>query len=377
MMKRIFNKAPVVDGTAQGGHTIRMPDRVLVHIGAPKTGTTFLQAVLFHNRERLGEHGVLVPGKNRLDHGRAATGVRKGPGSKAYRQWRRIVSQARDWAGTVVISNEWFAMASAEQARRAMEELAGVETHLLFTARDLVEQVPAAWQETLKLGVASSLDEFVHSLDTDEGRWRWSVLDPAPVLDTWRGDLPPEHVHVVTVPPKGSDSALLWKRFAQVCGIDPDSCQTELDQARESVGVESAQLLQRAGPLLRAAIEADAGHWSEPYRWIQRYLSHQLLVPRGGSRIALRPGDFDFLRARSMASVDVLKSRGYDVAGDLADLTSAEPSSAARHPDDVTDSELLDLALPLIADLLGRVRAEVLRADEAEERNVRASDVIG
>ena len=36
---------------AEAGH----PSRVFVHVGAPKTGTTFLQEVLWKNRKALGE----------------------------------------------------------------------------------------------------------------------------------------------------------------------------------------------------------------------------------------------------------------------------------------------------------------------------------
>ena len=42
--------------------------RVYLHIGAPKTGTTYLQEVLFTNRARLAEHGVLYPGESRTAH---------------------------------------------------------------------------------------------------------------------------------------------------------------------------------------------------------------------------------------------------------------------------------------------------------------------
>ena len=41
-----------------------------LHIGEPKTGTTYIQAMLFHHQERLRDAGVLVPGRN-LDHIRA------------------------------------------------------------------------------------------------------------------------------------------------------------------------------------------------------------------------------------------------------------------------------------------------------------------
>ena len=39
-----------------------MSKRILLHVGTPKTGTSYLQDVLFRNRNRLIEQGVLYPG---------------------------------------------------------------------------------------------------------------------------------------------------------------------------------------------------------------------------------------------------------------------------------------------------------------------------
>lgn len=36
---------------------------IYLHIGAPKTGTTYLQNVLWRNRERLRTDGLLYPGR--------------------------------------------------------------------------------------------------------------------------------------------------------------------------------------------------------------------------------------------------------------------------------------------------------------------------
>jgi hypothetical protein len=345
-----------------------MADRIVLHIGAPKTGTTFLQGVVFHNKQRLAEAGVLVPGENRRAHGSAAAGVRGVPQRRHREQWQRIAEQVRASPGTVLLTNEWFSMATTDQARRALEELGSAEKHLVFTARDFVDQVPSAWQETLKLGESSSLEEFIASLDADEGRWRWSVLDPAAVLERWRDHLPPDRVHVVTMPSQGSAPGLLWQRFAQACGIDPDTCETHIERAKEGLSAESARLLQDLGPLLLDGLGADRRHWSETYRWVQQFLSQDLLVPRPGSRIRTSPDQTDALRERSRATVRALVSAGYHVVGDLADLTSAEPPPDARRPDEVTDREMLDLALPLVADLLTRVRQETLRAEAAERR---------
>ncbi len=336
-----------------------MAQRVIVHLGAPKTGTTYLQAVLFHNRETLRAAGVLVPGKNRNEHGLAATGVRQGTEGRRWPVWLRLVEEAAGWPGTVVISNEWFAMASTEQAARALAELGDTPVDLVFTARDFLEQVPAAWQETLKLGQSSSLEDFISGLEADSGRWRWTVLDPAEVLARWQGERPAEHAHVLTLPPKGAEKSPLWPRFADILGVDPQSCETDLDRARESLGVESARLLELIGPQLRQAVGADSpGQWEQAYRWIQRYLSHELLVPLGGRRIALSGTDAAEIRQRSTRSIKTLEAAGYRVAGHLDELVAAEIPPSARRPDEVPESELLEIAGQLISALLARVSTD-------------------
>ena len=42
------------------------PRRILLHIGAPKTGTTYLQDRLDLNSRELARHGVHVPGRGPL-----------------------------------------------------------------------------------------------------------------------------------------------------------------------------------------------------------------------------------------------------------------------------------------------------------------------
>ena len=44
-----------------------MTDRVYVHVGSPKSGTTYLQRVLRHNQRELADQGVLVAGKTHVE----------------------------------------------------------------------------------------------------------------------------------------------------------------------------------------------------------------------------------------------------------------------------------------------------------------------
>jgi hypothetical protein len=52
-----------------------------------------------------------------------------------------------------------------------------------------------------------------------------------------------------------------------------------------------------------------------------------------------------------------LGSGGYDVRGDLASLLPRPPAADLRHPDDVSDAELVDAAARTIARMLADVRS--------------------
>lgn len=342
---------------------------MFVHIGAPKAGTTYLQALLWSNKTTLQDHGLLLPGARKFDHNRVAQAVRSSrPGPKAQRTWRRIQHQIRDWHGDALVSNEWITMASAVQAETLVDALAPAQVHIVFTARNAVHAVPSAWQQTLKAGHGGSLDDFLAALDDDTGRWTWSNLDPARALSRWRS-VPAERIHVVTVPPSGGDPNLLWKRFAATCGVAPEVCHEDASlRGNESLGAESARLLQIVGPRLRQAIDAERGRWVEPHRWIRWYLADEVLVPLGGSRITLRDADVTRLLQEAKQSARTLRNAGYDVVGDLQDLTADVRPAGAVHPDDVEDAMVVERAGVVMAELLRRTRVESRRANRQTRR---------
>jgi hypothetical protein len=66
--------------------------------------------------------------------------------------------------------------------------------------------------------------------------------------------------------------------------------------------------------------------------------------------------------------VDILTDAGYDIVGDLSELLIDDPGPGSRNPEDVPDSELLGLAVPVLADLVRRVREEAARAELASAK---------
>jgi glycosyltransferase involved in cell wall biosynthesis len=333
-----------------------LAQRVYVHVGTPKSGTTFLQAGLWHHREQLREHGLLYPGRRPHDHNRASIAVRNGAhvgGSpKAARVWSRFLREAADFDGTVVLSNEWYLAAGQEQARAAVEQLGGDRVHVVVTTRSFVRVVPAAWQESLKVGRGHSLTDFASGLATNTSKWSWSSLDPALVARRWAELVGTDQVHVVTMPEVPAHPGQLWERFLTTVGLSPDSVELPAREANESLSVQAARLLQDFGPVLRAEVDRFDKSWRGHSRWLRRAVVREALVGVPGDPIGVGADLRDTLVERAEQSVADLRDLGCPVTGDLDDLLGGSDRDGARHPDTVTEAELLDVARHLTSRLL-------------------------
>ena len=78
--------------------------------------------------------------------------------------------------------------------------------------------------------------------------------------------------------------------------------------------------------------------------WIRGYLAQGKLVPRGGERFWPSDDRVAELRERGDRIADVVAAAGYDVIGDVEDLRPPAHVPQRRHPDSVTDAELVDAA---------------------------------
>jgi hypothetical protein len=363
-----------------------MRPRVFLHVGSPKTGTTFLQDVLWSQRETGAQQGLLLPGQRFHDHYLATLDLRgladdPSQPERARGIWDALVAEALAWDGNVLISHELFAGATAEQARRAVAALAAAaEVHVVVTARDHVRQISAEWQEHVKHRSAATFGDFVRGVRDDDARtsWFWQVQDYAGVLERWGADLLPEQLHVVTVPPPGADPAILWERFARLLGVDPAAFDTELERSNSSLGVEQAELLRRVNLELGERLPLPG-----PYPLVvKNVLAHRILEPRTGTRLALGADDRAFAVESSRAIADRLAAMEVDVVGDLAELVFAAADPAAEPGDEAyvvpSDAALLAESLATIADLLvvlNERRAAVHKAEDlattAQEKPIR------
>jgi hypothetical protein len=335
------------------------PRRVFVHVGAPKTGTTYLQQVLDANADELSRVGGIVVADRMYGQHHAALDLRgiapaRGEDPRRAGSWDRLAARVTESGRDAVISSELLAWAAEEDVAHARETLSAFQMHVVFTMRDLGRQVPALWQEEIKNNASFSYDTFLERLADPERprgpRDVWVGQDPRLALRWWADRLPPDRVHVVTVPPPDSDPRLLWRRFAAVLGIDPDAYPAVPEEANPSLGASQATLLQRVNAALPPGFRQPAF-----LRFVKHGLVETSLTVAGkDAQVAVPPAYLDLIRDRTEQIRAHIFERGWHVVGDLADLT---PVETGPHPGPRPEL-MVDAAVEVIAGLLRRLAAE-------------------
>ena len=346
-----------------------MTRRVFLHIGLPKTGTTYLQSIAWKHKDQLLEHGLLLPGFGPRQH-LWASGVVRGEQRLERRHpnaphaWTGLLSEIADWSGSTLISHEFLCGAGRAQAASALEDLraAGAdEVHLIVTARELVELVTARWQEWIKNGARGSIDSYPPSEEfRPEDEWGWGTLDLADVLRRWAEGLPPERVHVICPPESPGSPDALWRTFAGITGVADVPVDASSAETNPGLGVVQVETLRRVNPHLTSFRRpVDRGVW------IRRFLAEGRLVPLGGEPFWPGPARVAELRERSRAGLEAVASSGFDVHGSLDRLRTPDQLPPRRHPSSVTDAEVAEVAVSLVARLLEDVRERSPRGRHA------------
>lgn len=356
--------------------------RVYLHVGSPKTGTTYLQEVLWNNREDLRRAGVLYPGDRPEAHFHAAMDLQGTQFQEDHfdtevpSAWNDLVRRAREWHGTVVISHELFCTADPAEVDRALADLGFAEVHLVCTARDLARQLPAVWQEDVKNRHTLGFAEFAAGVrgDTDSPHFLselfWARQDLPAVLAKWSRAIPPDRVHVVTVPPAGQPPEIVWRRFAELVGVNPDDYDTTVREPNRSLGVAETELVRRLNHSLDGLLD-----WPRYDRVVKDGVSHRTLGSRKARTPIVVPREHrEWVEQQARALVDALAAANYDVVGDLRELLPSPVSEGApganTHPDDADDSEVLDVAVEALTAALRRIAERDSELDEFARRSV-------
>jgi hypothetical protein len=298
---------------------VDVAERVVLHVGLMKSGTSFVQRLAVGNRELLAERGVVFPGDNWAAQVR---GVSEVLGRKRVAlepedgAWQSLVDEAAAFPGTALISMEYLGPAGVPKIEEVVASFAGTPVEVVVTARDLGRGVPAMWQEALKNGQHITYDDYVAAVSERAeglGRRFWREQEAAAISKRW-GEAPGvAGVTVVTVPRPGAPFDLLWQRFAEALGVEPAGVEMPAS-ANESLGAASAEVLR----LLNSRVEdLDYGQY---VRRVKQPLAKRTLGRRRAEEPAVGFEPPPWLQQRSRRMIAALRDSGARIIGDLAEL---------------------------------------------------------
>ena len=334
---------------------------MFIHIGVPKSGTSFIQSTLRGNKRRLREHGVLYPSRRPSDMFHAALDVSgrharwRETGKSVEGAWAALCRRALAFDGTTVISSEFFCGARTPEIRRALRLLDGAEVHVIVTARDMARQIPAEWQEGIKHGRSLTFARFQRRILDPARRHAharrfWHYQDLPQVLARWAAELSENRVHLVTCPPPGAPPTLLWERFCSVIGLDPTVVELPSSGANTSLGVVEIEVLRN--------VNRSISRTENPLRYVpmvKPLLVQDVLRKHSSARAQTPPSLIPDLEDLAKQWRTEIERHDYDVVGDLADLHPVTPAVPGVDPDQAPAEEALKVSGDVITHLLTEI----------------------
>lgn len=203
---------------------------VILHIGAHKTATTYLQATFHRNRDLLARHGLIYPdlGVNDAHHPLAGLwqdnlGVdlpKSGPGSPAA-MWDRIVEDHAGGEDTVFLSGENFSRCHPQPvdfAEVAARLAPFAQVRVVYTVRRQVELVPSLWVQVAKTRRPPSIAPYIEKV-LAERRGGGVPVDHCWVHERVRLGFPAEAITILNYPDFKRQAGGVVQVFLDLAGI--------------------------------------------------------------------------------------------------------------------------------------------------------------
>ncbi|WP_433528936.1 hypothetical protein ACQPYA_21750 [Micromonospora sp. CA-263727] len=342
-----------------------MAKRVYLHIGAPKTGSTYVQNVLWGNQRALEDAGILLP-SSAVAHDQAMADLRQARwrDTDVYWTWDRLAEKTRKWPGDVIISNEGLGAATSEQAIRAVESLQPAEVHIIVAGRDLWRTFPSFWQQSIRARSGWRFGAFMDAVQQGRAEAFWNNHTAPRMLRRWGDLVPARQRHLVTVPAPDAPRDLLWHRFAGIMGIPDGLCELAEPTSNPSLGAAEIELLRRVNLAL-----GDRYPLRTPYqKVVHRHLVDAVLKRRANElKFGVGLDQAEWVTALAEQQIKELQDYPCQIVGDLDELRPTKMKQTGT-PDDLDDSQLLQVAVETIVGMLGHADSLGDRTDDHDEK---------
>lgn len=312
-----------------------MADRVVLHIGTMKSGTTYLQDVL--------SSGVLEPAGGWYvggTFGAQTSAVRRllrPTDQRRPEQWQALADEANGRDGVAVFSQEFLSFARRPRAQEIVDSFGGTPVEVVIAVRDQHGAIPAQWQSfTRNRGLddwATYEQRLQRMAGGRKGRRGKAVKsfrraqDVAGILRRWadlEGDV---GTTVVVVPPSGSEPTALWRRFCEAAGVDAGDPDAAGRRSNESLGYASCEALVRVN---RSLEPLDKGGYTKARK---RLLEALLPLRPEEGRPTLSAGGASLAAMLNDDILEAVGRHGVRLVGSAEELpTEARPGGPAQVP---------------------------------------------
>ena len=318
-------------------------DRV-IHIGAPKCGSTALQSAFYRNREALRLEGVTYIGESAhwTSAAKAVVEVADRVTGKnpPLSEWKRLVREVESVsAGTALISSEWFAAAREEQVQQIVADLDRSRLQAILVIRPLTSTLPSAWQQGLKLGGKLRLSEWLETVLQEQGDPRskrvWSKHRYDLIAQRWVAALGRERVTVVVA--DESNPAFIFTAFGQILGLNPGTLSAPPKRTNPSLSAFEADALAELNKTY-----FDRGGTMYAYRsGVLRTFDGYVNSLRSGptQRSVIPASHLPAVQALNVTIAAGIQGLGCRVLGDLDRFAHAQQALHTYSSDEATSAE--------------------------------------
>jgi len=323
-------------------------DRVLLHVGVHKTGSTALQAALADARPELKPLGVIYPGSANAHHNAARAVAERtfGFGDQAQlpqpRQWRQLCRSIRRHRGRAIVSSEFFGQMAPKNIAKVVDGLGGTRVHVLIVVRPLTELLPSSWQQYLKGGLKVGYGEWLQAIlgpgHSPYTPGFWSRANFSRIIRQWTSVVPPERITAVILDP--DDRQLVDRTVAELVDVPAGviSRNYEGGPSNRSLTAPEAELLRQVNLLAAGSIGWKA-YSGNIRRGAVRIIVENRQPPADEPRINTPQWALDEALKRQRKDLNRLRRSGVDLRGPtrrmLEARTGADPVEVTEFPADL------------------------------------------
>ncbi|QYJ03734.1 hypothetical protein KUV85_15615 [Nocardioides panacisoli] len=353
-----------------------MAGRLHLHIGPPKSGTTYVQQALWSNRAAMVDAGLVLPLDKAAAQKSASAGLMGSANDgnpRALERWLELARTVESTDRDTIVSQELLSYLPDDRIERLLQSVPDTAVHVVITARDPARQLTSLWQQTVKQAgrpdfpdCPPPLGDYA-ALVADGQVDSWNVQQHLPtLLRRWARHVPADRITVVSVPDSSLPRDTLWRRFARA--VDAEDVEVDLPDGNSNTSLDHDQT-----ELLRQVVVELGGevNWPRPgYRVIRNDMVASVQARSGGARISFperhRPWAVD-LADTTISTIDEL---GVHLIGEESELRPAgappdAPDTPAAEP---SFDPLTVAALAQTCRYLGAQYTKLDRRDKRIER---------